>query len=516
MKKFQINWVILLYLLTSSASAAINLNDIKIALKWGESASEIAQRLLKFGENPLLISQSIAQVAPKSAPTVAALMAQAMPDSTIPNMAATTAQIVPSLAANIAVAVAEVVPQYVPLLVQIAEAVTKAVPSSKTVVNAALRDKIAAASAAEKHERQSMLAGNGAGIVAYVKGKAYLIMPNGNRQRLTVGTDLSNGATIVTGKGASVLVHNPDESSYVVNEKSRFKIKNYHFEESKPKKDKSIFYLAKGFLRFVSGIIAKRNPNKVEYQTPMMVAGVRGTEASLYYRPSDKYQYFYVSHGKLLVMSLSNQRRISIKSGIYAISPEGRMQKKIPLSMKKHFKAIKSMRDFSRKAAISAYSHMIAMNKQLMAGNKLPNKNQIKAFQNQISKLKVIVDKGTEYSSRKWGGIHYKISKDPLHNEAIYAYKPMMDYAHLVENGVQPQDAHHKMREFRKVPREAREAQGDSPPPRSEDGLAPPRSEDGLAPPRSEDGLPAPIPAGGGGCEVPSSPSTLSSFNCEQ
>jgi len=500
-KKFQIHWLVLLCLLTSSASAAINLNDIKRALKWGESASEIAQRLLKSGENPLLISQSIAKVAPKSAAKVAALMAQAMPENSIPNMAAKTAQIVPSSAAQIALAVAEAVPQSVPLLVQIAEAVTKAVPQSKIAIKAALKNKIVALAAAEKHERQSVLAGNGAGIVADVKGNAYLIMPNGNRQRLTVGMGLSNGTTIVTGKGGSVLVHNPDESSYVVKEKSRFKIKNYHFEESKPKKDKSIFYLAKGFFRFVSGIIAKRNPDKIEYQTPMMVAGVRGTEASIYYRPSSgKTHYFQVSHGELSIMSLSKQRHIPIKSGIYAISPEGKMYNNIPLSIRKHLEAIKSMREYNRQAAISASRQMIAMNKKLMAGDKLPKRNQIKAFENQVTKLKVIVEKGTEYSSRKWDGIHYKISKDPLHNEAISAYKPMMDYAHLVENGVQPQDAHHKMRELRKVPGEA---QGNFPPP--------PTGEYGLAPLIGEDGLALP-PIPGGGYEEPSSPSTLPSF----
>jgi len=445
MKKSHHNWLwaMLLCIATSTASATIDVNDIKRALKWGESASAIAQRLYNAGEEPLLISKSVAQAAPQSAAKVAALMAQVVPDNVVPNLAATTAKVVPSSATKIATKVADVVPQSVALLVQIAEAVTKAVPQSKAAVEAALKKQIAAASVAENRERQTALAGKGAGIVAMVEGKAYLLTPNGKRQNVSVGSELSNGITIVTAKGASVLVHNPDDSSYIVKENSRFKIKNYHFEASKPKQDKSIFHLAEGFFRFVSGIIAKRSPDKVEYQTPTITAGVRGTEASIIYQTSDKQNYIEVSQGKLSVKSLLNKRLSFIKSGTYRCTLSGIPERKnIPASIKSRFKTIQSMKKESRKAADLVYKRLKILSANLMRGRRLLKSNQIGRSQKNLNKLGAILDQGTTHSKQNWRGIRYRISNDPLQKKCISLHAHIRDYAALVKSGVRPLEAH--------------------------------------------------------------------------
>lgn len=445
MKKSQMNWLwaVLLCIATSTASATIDVNDIKRALKWGESASAIAQRLYNAGEEPLLISQAVAQAAPESAAKVAALMAQVVPDNAVPNLAATTAKVVPSSATKIATKVADAVPQYVALLVQIAEAVTKAVPQSKAAVEAALKNKIAAASVAEKRERQNALAGKGAGIVAMVEGNAYLLTPNGKRQNVSVGSELSNGITIVTAKGASVLVHNPDDSSYIVKENSRFQIKNYHFEESKPEKDKSIFHLAEGFFRFVSGIIAKRSPNQVEYQTPTIIAGIRGTEASIIYNSSDKQNYIEVSQGKLLVNSLLNNKQSFIKSGAYRFTLSGIPERQnIPSSIKNRFKTTQSIRAESRKAADLVYKRFKTLSANLMRGRALLKSNQIGRSQKNLKKLWAILDKGTTHYKQNWRGIIYRVSNDPLQKKCFSLHAHIRDYAVLVKSGVRPLEAH--------------------------------------------------------------------------
>ncbi len=447
MKKPQKNWLwaILFCIATSStaASASTDVNDIKRALKWGESASEIAQRLYNAGEDPILISQVIAQAAPESAATVAALMAQVVPDNRIPNLAAATAKVVPSAASQIATKIADAVPQSVTLLVQIAEAITKAVPQSKAAVEAALKSKIAIASVAEKKERQNALRGKGAGIVAMVEGYAYLLTPNGKQQKVSIGTELSNGVTIVTTKGASVLVHNPDDSSYIVKENSQFKIKNYYFEESQPKKDKSIFYLAKGFFRFVSGIIAKRSPDKVEYQTPTITAGIRGTEASIIHDSSDKQSYIEVSKGKLLVKSILNNRKSIIKSGLYNFNLSGIADRQnIPSSIKSRFKTIQSIRTESRKAAYLVYKRLKTLSGNLMKGRELLKPVQIGNSQKNLKKLWAILDKGTTHYQQNWHGIRYRLSNDPLQKKCIYLQSHIRDYLALVTSGVRPLEAH--------------------------------------------------------------------------
>ena len=440
MKKYHKNWLwaILFCIASSTASATINVNDIKRALKWGESASAIAQRLYNAGEEPLLISKAVAQAEHKSAAKVAALMAQLVPDNAVPNLAAKTAKVAPSYATKIATKVADVVPQSVALLVQIAEAVTKAVPQSKAAIDAAFKNKIAAANVAEKRQMQSALAGKGAGIVAMVEGRAYLLTANGKRQNINVGSELSNGITIVTAKGGSVLVHNPDNSSYIVKENSRFKIKNYHFEESKPKKDKSIFYLAKGFFRFVSGIIAKRSPNKVEYQTPTMTAGVRGTEASIIYNNSDKQSYIEVSQGKLSIKSLLDKKLSLIKSGSYSFPK----RRNIPASIKNRFKMIQSMKKESRKAADLVYKRFKTLSANMMKGRKLLKSNQIGNSQKTLNKLKAILDKGTTHQTKKWRGIKYRVSNDPLQKKCHFFQTRLIDYNALVKIGNSPLEAH--------------------------------------------------------------------------
>jgi hypothetical protein len=207
----------------------IDENQIKTALANGESATAIAERLLEKEANPLLLAEKLAQAAPQSAIQVATLIAQSVPPIHASDVAATTAEVVPSAAAQIAVSVADVMPQFVVLLVRLADAIIEVLPESEAAVQAALKDKIAAAHAVQKQENHQILAGQGAGIVAWVDGEAHAVLPNGDKQILEIGTELSNGTTIVTHNQSGVLIHMPDHSSYVVEEHSQFKINKYHF-----------------------------------------------------------------------------------------------------------------------------------------------------------------------------------------------------------------------------------------------------------------------------------------------
>jgi len=440
---------ILLFLNIGTATFAITIeddgtpideNEIKTALANGESVTAIAERLLENEANPLLIAEMLAQSAPQSAAQVAVLIAQSVPPIYASDVAATTAEVVPSAAVQIAVAVADVMPQFVALLVRLADSIIAVVPESEAAIQAALKDKIAAASAIQKQENQQILTGQGAGIVAWVDGEAQAILPNGDKQILETGAELSNGTTIVTHNQSAVLIYMPDQSSYVVEKNSQFKINKYHFEESKPEEDSSVFSLVEGMFRFVSGIIGKRNPDKVEYYTPTTTMGIRGTEGTLRYKSTDEQSYVHVVSGQMSVTSQSGGQKTLVDTGIYGITSTGTPYTNISSSITDRFKIVKPVSERSHHAAVTAHAQMASLYEEISSGRKHLNRAEIKSFEKRLKKLRAFIKKGGKHHKKKRWGVEYEssdLSSDPLLQKATDQafYARLMDYTKHLKKG---------------------------------------------------------------------------------
>ena len=89
------------------------------------------------------------------------------------------------------------------------------------------------------------------------------------------------GETIKTGpKGLGQLVF-PDRSMLYIKASSELLIEAFHFDAQDPQQDKSVTTIIKGGMRALSGIVGKRNPDNVQYNTRVSTIGIRGTAVDI-------------------------------------------------------------------------------------------------------------------------------------------------------------------------------------------------------------------------------------------
>ncbi|MGE5466715.1 MAG: hypothetical protein ACM3Y9_04750, partial [Ignavibacteria bacterium] len=68
-----------------------------------------------------------------------------------------------------------------------------------------------------------------------------------------------------------------DNSEVVLRPNSQLKIDGYKFNQAKPENDNVVLSMFKGGLRAVTGLIGKRNHDKVNFSTATATIGIRGT-----------------------------------------------------------------------------------------------------------------------------------------------------------------------------------------------------------------------------------------------
>jgi hypothetical protein len=68
-----------------------------------------------------------------------------------------------------------------------------------------------------------------------------------------------------------------DNSEVTLRPNTQFKIDAFSYDEAKPENDNILVSLIKGGLRSVTGLLGKRNKEKVKFNTPAATIGIRGT-----------------------------------------------------------------------------------------------------------------------------------------------------------------------------------------------------------------------------------------------
>lgn len=116
-----------------------------------------------------------------------------------------------------------------------------------------------------------------------VTGEVTATGADGRVRRLTAGSPIFHGDIIRTAEAAKAGIMMTDRSTYTLRPNTELQIKEYQFSADAPEQDKSTLALVRGGFRFLSGLIGKRNPNKVAYETPVATMGIRGTEGELSY-----------------------------------------------------------------------------------------------------------------------------------------------------------------------------------------------------------------------------------------
>ncbi len=98
-----------------------------------------------------------------------------------------------------------------------------------------------------------------------------------NGKPVTANTQLNSQDTIVTAEGASVRIVLSDNSVLDIDSGSKVKLSDYSFNPAAPKENKSEISVVEGTLRYVSGLIAKEDPNNIGFSAGNSTIGVRGS-----------------------------------------------------------------------------------------------------------------------------------------------------------------------------------------------------------------------------------------------
>tara|TARA_R110002049_G_scaffold40192_7_gene122703 strand:- start:1527 stop:1967 length:441 start_codon:yes stop_codon:yes gene_type:complete len=109
-----------------------------------------------------------------------------------------------------------------------------------------------------------------------------------NGEPVTAETLLSKEDTITTGPDSSVKIVLSDNSVLDLDSGSQILISDYSFDADEPSSNASKVDILSGTLRYVSGRIAKEDPENISFTAGNSTIGVRGTFISISVAPPEE------------------------------------------------------------------------------------------------------------------------------------------------------------------------------------------------------------------------------------
>lgn len=116
-----------------------------------------------------------------------------------------------------------------------------------------------------------------AGQVTHLSGTLSAKRADGTSKLLAIKSDVAEGDTLSTEAETYARVKFADGGEVVLRPGTQLKIESYAYNEAKPESDNIVMNMFKGGLRAVTGLIGKRNREKVKFATETATIGIRGT-----------------------------------------------------------------------------------------------------------------------------------------------------------------------------------------------------------------------------------------------
>lgn len=116
-----------------------------------------------------------------------------------------------------------------------------------------------------------------AGEVTHLSGTLSVKHPDGTTKLLAVKSTVHEGDLLTTEDETYARVKFADGAEVVLRPGSQLKVESYAFNQAKSEDDNVVLSMLKGGLRAVSGLIGKRNRDKVNFSTTTATIGIRGT-----------------------------------------------------------------------------------------------------------------------------------------------------------------------------------------------------------------------------------------------
>jgi len=113
--------------------------------------------------------------------------------------------------------------------------------------------------------------------VTHLSGTLTVRRNDGSTRFLSVKSGINEGDTLVTSQGTYARMKFADGAETVLRPESQMKVDAYKYDDKKPEADNVLFSLLKGGMRSVTGLIGRRNRDKVLVSAPSATIGIRGT-----------------------------------------------------------------------------------------------------------------------------------------------------------------------------------------------------------------------------------------------
>jgi hypothetical protein len=116
-----------------------------------------------------------------------------------------------------------------------------------------------------------------AGQITHLSGTLSAKKADGTSKLLAVKSDVAEGDTLSTEKETYARIKFADGGEVVLRPGTQLKIESYAYNAARPEGDSVVLSMFKGGLRAVTGLIGKRNREKVSFATETATIGIRGT-----------------------------------------------------------------------------------------------------------------------------------------------------------------------------------------------------------------------------------------------
>jgi hypothetical protein len=176
----------------------------------------------------------------------------------------------------------------------------------------------------------SAFADDNRGRVMYIRGSVTAIDgTTGVPRILRADSRVRLGEVIETGPKSVVQIVFPDRSMLHVKSDSKIKVEEFNFTRAKPEDDDMVVNIFKGGMRSLTGLVGKRNPDKVRYKTPVATIGIRGTILEISQTKSGSFQTIF-DYGGGYVLTADQTKLLLGAREAGEVNADGSSNLKIP------------------------------------------------------------------------------------------------------------------------------------------------------------------------------------------
>lgn len=168
------------------------------------------------------------------------------------------------------------------------------------------------------------------GVASYVVGEVKVQRAGGKEWTIKPGIALRAGDRIITGNNSKFQVILLDETSFTVGTNSDMVLDDFVYDP-KVTIGKISVKVGIGMMRFVTGKIAKRDPDRMQVTTPVIAVGIRGTDFQINILPDSSGSILLYKGGLQITEKKTNKTVQMVAGQMLSFSSSGKCENPVVL-----------------------------------------------------------------------------------------------------------------------------------------------------------------------------------------